>query len=340
MLTQDYLTLRLVRLRAQEEWHCEGTGLFFVLIKGGVGKSVLGSTTYRHVEGEVVVLNSNSKAMIMAPDKGEIVFWVFSLNIENLFPLLACNEISLIKDISNVFKGIKTYAPTSQVARECLRLLTEVPPQFNLDHRSQLLRVASAILTLEFKTAQPQRVGFIRVEDHMIQVFERLSTNELLTCSVSELAVKFSCSRRHLNRLFHQHFGLSVAAMRMEMRLIKAVALLRDPDVKVINVAEQCGFNHLGLFNTCFKRRFGTSPGQWRKTLGQDTNQPGNSETNPSTCPLQTTGLCPWSGKPEASKQGGAKAPLLSPATALGVLAGSNNQPPAPADSAQLRHLA
>ncbi len=30
---------------------------------------------------------------------------------------------------------------------------------------------------------------------------------------------------------------------------------------KVINVATQCGFNHLGLFNTCFKRRFGISPG-------------------------------------------------------------------------------
>jgi hypothetical protein len=34
-------------------------------------------------------------------------------------------------------------------------------------------------------------------------------------------------------------------------------------------VAEQCGFNHLGLFNTCFKRRFGTSPSQWRKSSTQ-----------------------------------------------------------------------
>jgi hypothetical protein len=68
-----------------------------------------------------------------------------------------------------------------------------------------------------------------------------------------------------LNRLFHEFFGFSVAALRMEMRLLKAVSLLRDPNIKVINVAEQCGFNHLGLFNTCFKRRFGQTPGQWRK---------------------------------------------------------------------------
>src|SRR2546430_2401773 len=89
---------------------------------------------------------------------------------------------------------------------------------------------------------------------------------------------RFRC-RRHLNRLFHQYFGFSVAALRMEMRLLKDVSLLRDPNIKVINVAEQCGFNHLGLFNTCFKRRFGQTPGHWRKTSaparGQETGTRG-----------------------------------------------------------------
>jgi AraC-like DNA-binding protein len=94
-----------------------------------------------------------------------------------------------------------------------------------------------------------------------------------LTLSVGDLAGKFSCSRRHLNRLFHLHFGFSVAALRMEMRLLKAVSLLRNPSLKVISVAQQCGFNHLGLFNTCFKRRFGSSPGQWRKTGLQSSGQ-------------------------------------------------------------------
>jgi hypothetical protein len=34
-------------------------------------------------------------------------------------------------------------------------------------------------------------------------------------------------------------------------------------------VADQCGFNHLGLFNTCFKKRFGTTPGQWRQRAAE-----------------------------------------------------------------------
>jgi AraC-like DNA-binding protein len=141
----------------------------------------------------------------------------------------------------------------------------------------------------------------------MIQVFEKLSTADLLGSSVGELAAKFSCSRRHLNRLFHQHFGVSVAALRMEMRLVKAVSLLRDHNAKVIRVAEECGFNHLGLFNTCFKRRFGTSPGQWRKINAQAkterTDSPGSLIDSSAVCPLRVTGICPWSGKADGGNE-------------------------------------
>jgi AraC-like DNA-binding protein len=132
----------------------------------------------------------------------------------------------------------------------------------------------------------------------MIQVFEKLSSEEILTLSVGELARKFSCSRRHLNRLFHQHFGFSVASLRMEMRLLKAVSLLRDPDMKIINVAEGCGFNHLGLFNTCFKRRFGRSPGEWRKTNG-NVAIPQSAQSSFATH-LRSKGLGSWNGSGES----------------------------------------
>jgi hypothetical protein len=82
---------------------------------------------------------------------------------------------------------------------------------------------------------------------------------------------------------------------------LKAVSLLRNPREKVINVAEQCGFNHLGLFNTCFKKRYGTSPGQWRKlALGTEAQPGGRKTEGKTTCPLHANGLCPWGGQPDA----------------------------------------
>jgi AraC-like DNA-binding protein len=144
---------------------------------------------------------------------------------------------------------------------------------------------------------------------------------------VGELADKFSCSRRHLNRLFHQHFGFSVAALRMEMRLLKAVSLLREPDAKVINVAEQCGFNHLGLFNICFKRRFGNSPGQWRKLTSQAEGQRAGLTEAAPTCPLKSNGLCPWSGKPELVNPAMTQSPQVRKGSPTRVLAAANGTP-------------
>jgi AraC-like DNA-binding protein len=298
MLSQEHLTLRLVRLKPSEKWIHRANGLSFVFPKGGGGKYVSKAVTLHLVPGDVLVLSGTPEGEggLCADEGSEMVFWFFAANFEHLFPLFASDEICMLQNVTEGFKGTKLYGASSPLARECHRLLAEVPPELNLDHRSQLLRVVAAILSVEFKAAQPYRVGFVRAEVHMIQVFEKLPANELLSLSVGELAAKFGCSKRHLNRLFHQHFGFSVAAMRMEMRLLKAASLLRDPDTKVINVAEQCGFNHLGLFNTCFKRRFGASPGLWRKMSAQAEGQSIRPVNDSLVCPLQSHSLCPWVG--------------------------------------------
>ncbi len=292
MLSQEHLTLRLVRLKPSEKWINGANGLSFVFPKEGGGKYVSTEVTQRLTPGDVLVLKGEGG--LCADDGGEMVFWFFTAHFEHLFPLFASNEICLLQNVTEGFKGFKSYGATSPLAGECHRLLAKVPPQFNLNHRSQLLRVVAAILSVEFSIAQPSRVGFVSAEEHMIQVFEKLPANELLSLSVGELASRFGCSKRHLNRLFHQRFGISVAALRMEMRLLKAASLLRDPDTKVINVAEKCKFNHLGLFNTCFKRRFGASPGQWRKTSAHAEGQSVRPVNDSLVCPLQSHSLCPW----------------------------------------------
>jgi AraC-like DNA-binding protein len=314
MHPDNHLVLQSIRLKASDEWSCKRDGLFFVFIKEGVGRFSSGSVVQRSGPGDVVVLKGPPWSKFAPLDKGSLLFLYFSLSFEQLYPLFGSQEIGRLHDVLDTLKGIRLYAASSPGAIGCHRLVEEVPSQFNLEHRSQLLRVASVILALEFKTAQAQRSGFVRSDEHMIRVFEELSSAEVLGLSVGELAERFGCSRRHLNRLFHQHFGLSVASLRMEMRLLKAAALLRNPEAKVINVAEECGFNHLGLFNTCFKRRFAASPGQWRKSFVRVDVQLESPVGGVEDCPLRANGLCPWGDK---KALGGATsqtaAPLLKP---------------------------
>ena len=293
MLSQDYLNLRLVRLKGADQWSGEAEGATFVFPRAGAGNYLKGTSKQPLSPGDVLVLNEDSGARIGCGKGSEFAFSGFSLRIDHLFPLFTGIEISLLQTILDGLKGYRFYPASHPVASECHHLVEEIPSQFNLDHRGQCLRLAAAVLNTEFMTAHGKRVGFIRTEDHLIQVFESLSVDEMLHMSVPELAKRFSCSRRHLNRLFHHYFGYSVASLRMEMRLLKAVSLLRNCDSKVINVAEQCGFNHLGLFNTCFRKRFGTSPGQWRKTMSESAEGANIGNGIGKECPLRMTGLCP-----------------------------------------------
>jgi AraC-like DNA-binding protein len=298
---QDHLALRLARLKSSEEFEQTGDCLVFLFSKGGFGKYVSRLASHRLSPGDILVFNSapGSKVSVFE-NRGEFLFWTFSVCFENMLPLFSGGEISLLQQITEGLKSGKVYSASTPLSAESQTLLALVPPHFNLDHRGQLLRIASTILSAEFNEGFTKRNGSVRSDDHMVQVFEKLSASELINLSVSELAGQFSCSRRHLNRLFHQHFGISVAALRMEMRLLKAISLLRDPEAKVINVAEQCGFNHLGLFNTCFKRRFGASPGQWRKSSLLAGNASAKKKDDKSICPLHYSGLCPLDSRHEA----------------------------------------
>jgi AraC-like DNA-binding protein len=296
MLAQDPFSLRSIQLKSPQEWAHKGEQLSFIFLKAGVGRWIAGSVAQRLGSGDVLVLNAATGGKLCVAGPGEMDFSCFTLQLEHLFPVFESSEICLLQNISDGFKTAKVYPAGSPVARECNRRLAEIPAQINLDHRSHLLRVAAAILMVEFNRAKSQRIGFVRPEEHMVQVFEKLTAAEMLSLSVGELAGKFGCSRRHLNRLFHHYFGISVATLRMEMRLLRSVTLLKDPDAKIIRVAEDCGFNQLGLFNICFKRRFGASPGEWRKLNQKSGGRPDLPPPEVAACPLQVNGLCPLSG--------------------------------------------
>ncbi|MGO8928294.1 MAG: helix-turn-helix transcriptional regulator [Limisphaerales bacterium] len=293
MLDQDYLALRLIRLKSPEEWTPERQGLSFLFPKRGVGYYVSGRVAERLSTGDVLVIKGHQTGKVCALKRGEMVFWSFSLLVEHLAPLLAADEIFLLKQVTDSLKGARLYPAASRLAQKCHRLVASAPPQGDVEHRSQVLRIAAAVLSLEFKNARNQRVGFVRIRDHRTQMFEELSVAEFSTLSVEDMAHKFNYSRRHLNRLFHQHFGCSITSLRMEMRLSKALSLLRNPDLRIYKVAKQSGFNHLEHFRNCFKKRFGKTPGRWRKAAAQPEGPTGRLEAG-SDCPLVAIGFCPW----------------------------------------------
>ena len=322
MLSFDYLTQRVIRLTASEEWSHEGQGLSFIFVKQGKGSYVSGMATSEMAPGDLLVVNGLARGRLRLSNRDEIVFHYFSACLEHLIALFAAKEIQLLQHVTECFRIGRLYSAFSPLAQQCHALLDCAPPQRTIEHRSHLLKLVALILSEEFKILATHQHGLGRAGDHLDQVLEELTSAKMLDLSVQQLAQKFSCSRRHLNRRFHEHFGLSAGALKMEMRMLKALALLQDPEAKVINVAEACGFNHLGLFNTCFKRRFGTSPGQWRKNNVQIETEATSLTDRESVCKMRKVGLCPWITRPDGSR------PVMGGASDARTLGSATSVPP------------
>ena len=301
MVKNDNLNLCTIRLKATEQWKGQDEGFAFILPISGVGNYISGPFARHLSTGDVLVLNMAENNSIRVPAGEEFSFNFFTLRLEPLISLFSSQEACQLRNLADSLKTARFYLASENIAIDSHKLIGELPSQINFHHRSQLLRIAAGIFSLELNRSLCQRKTGMRVDEQITQVFEQLSVDEIMNLSASELAIKFKCSRRHLNRLFHQQFGYSVAYLKMEMRLLKAASLLRDPNAKIVSVAEDCGFNHLGMFNSLFKKRFGASPSHWREDAPRlDTPSTSLQASNPS-CPLIAKGLCPWAEKPNRS---------------------------------------
>jgi AraC-like DNA-binding protein len=277
MLDPQYLRLRVTRLKGGAKWTEDGGGLCFVFPKGGEATWFCGPEAHPLSPGDVFVFVAGSDSIGLHSGKRGFDFSSFSNRIEHVYPLFTANEIGLLTELVKTFQGGRLYPASSALAAECNKLISEAPTEYNLGYRIHLLKVAAAVLSAELEALGKSRPGLLRDDDRMAQTFESLSITDMLALPVAKLSWRFDCSQRQLNRFFHSRFGVSVRAWRMEIRLQRAATLLRNPAVKVVDVAQQSGFNSVSLFSCSFKRRFGIWPGQWR-----DAEQHGHPGDNGS----------------------------------------------------------
>jgi AraC-like DNA-binding protein len=83
--------------------------------------------------------------------------------------------------------------------------------------------------------------------------------------TVTDLALAAGCSVRRLQESFTEHLGVPPMTHLRTVRLDASRRLLADGGGTVTEVAQRCGFTHLGRFSAAYRQRFGELPSQ---TLG------------------------------------------------------------------------
>lgn len=89
---------------------------------------------------------------------------------------------------------------------------------------------------------------------------------------VSRLAEVSGVSEAHFARSFKQAFGLPPHRYLLTRRMERAMALLRDTDLPITEVAYRTGWESLGTFGRTFRDITGESPRtsrqRWREAAG------------------------------------------------------------------------
>jgi AraC-like DNA-binding protein len=110
------------------------------------------------------------------------------------------------------------------------------------------------------RSAQHQAVR--KAEQHIHEhLTEPLTTKRLTACA--------GLDRSYFSRLFKRSTGMTVRHYVQRARMQRAKELLRDPELRVKEVAHAAGFQSVSHFHHLFVAQEGRSPLQYQVTLRQ-----------------------------------------------------------------------
>ena len=102
----------------------------------------------------------------------------------------------------------------------------------------------------------------------LVAAAKQLIEDNLATLpGLAEIARSLGTYREKLSLVFREQTGMTVFAFIREQRIARSIALLRDTNIGVQDIALMVGFNNAGNFATAFRERVGATPSAHRQAL-------------------------------------------------------------------------
>ncbi len=221
--------------------------------------------------GDVLVLSPQHIGTLRVSQLGAVVLQHFHFQPEAVSGLLTLSERHYLETLAPAALSETRHFPAgSLVAGEFAALCDEPARATKLFQRCRLLSLIASVFSGQAALAATSGDCLPASARQRFETFVRqVPDSEIANRSLSDLARACGCGVRHFSRLFRESFGTTVRAKQAQLRLEKARQLLAETDSKIIHVALESGYRHLGLFNFMFKRHFGMTPSAWRRQSSQ-----------------------------------------------------------------------
>jgi AraC-like DNA-binding protein len=260
------LILQEKELPPSAEWQPRSEGWLGLRIAAGQGYWLQSGVPVRPLNtGDVVFVGGQTSGTLRASQLCPVKLHFFTVQ-----PQLLIGVLTLAEGHRLATTGLKPDAPVAAFSAadgvgEAFARLAAQPVGDQLARRCAALLLWAEAMSALLAGLPDAPVNDDKLRERFRQLVGQIPESELAAHSLADLAARLHCSERHFSRLFHEEFGVSLRARQIELRLQRARHLLTSSNAKIINVALDSGYRHLGLFNAKFKKRFGMTPGEWRR---------------------------------------------------------------------------
>ncbi len=163
---------------------------------------------------------------------------------------------------SNVRKNDHVIGQTTQVLSACLQQFIEsslwAPLEVLSSRKRELLTLLSHIGYQDVLSL----LGNAQIKDKLHDIFIEAGFKQLSMANIcSQLALSESTLRRKL-----KVEGTSIQTVKDNARLGLALHLLQTSQLSIGAIADTCGYQSQSRFTSWFKKRFGLTPSELRKT--------------------------------------------------------------------------
>ncbi|WP_440518696.1 helix-turn-helix domain-containing protein [Serratia nevei] len=104
----------------------------------------------------------------------------------------------------------------------------------------------------------------------VVELVNLIEMNIQHDLSIEKLSDLSGYSKWHLQRMFQRYTGMKIATYIRNRRLSKSAVMLKQSDLKVLEVATAIGFSSQQAFSRAFQRFFGESPKDFRTSQEWD----------------------------------------------------------------------
>lgn len=186
------------------------------------------------------------------------------------------NDLCMLQYMKPLLDGILPVEHFLTPAHEVFESLSNCIRQIDLVCADQTtgwqLAVKSALFYFFFLLISERQKKTVSIS-HNPKSLEKMKTvlkyveehyTEKLT--IDDMAKLTFYSKSHFMKFFKVHMGTGFTEYLNDYRLTMAARLLKSSDESILMIAEESGFDNLSYFNRIFKRKYGVSPGSYRKS--------------------------------------------------------------------------